>query len=244
MRGGLGDLARDRHEELAKQECPGRRGDQRQDQSGIAVQQVHLHLEPRAFAGEQPDQLADVERVEQPDRRCDRVRDDLERRHDAHFHRQHQGDEDQPENQRLEAKVEIDDREGRQDRNQDLADGDADRDDRAIEKLAPEIGFHPRRRDIGGEEIAREQWHRKTVQLVDAQRRADEHHEHRQAGEQDCEHEDRMARQVEDRRALDHHPLMTRSGRGVRSGGTGPASGRSRGPSGSRIVRRTRRNPG
>jgi hypothetical protein len=45
-----------------------------------------------------------------------RPRDDLVGRQDAHLHRQHQREEDQPEEQHAEGEAEIDDGEGRQQR--------------------------------------------------------------------------------------------------------------------------------
>ena len=52
-------------------------------------------------------------------------------RHDAHLDRQHQRDEDHPEEDHPERKAEEDDREGREDRDDDLADRDAERHDAA-----------------------------------------------------------------------------------------------------------------
>ncbi len=97
---GFGQFVRHGHEELAEQEGRGGRGDQREDQAGIAVE--------HAEAG-----------------------DDLVGRHDAHLDRQHQRQEDQPEEQLAARKPEIDDGEGRQQRDGDLAQRDAQRHDQA-----------------------------------------------------------------------------------------------------------------
>ena len=50
---------------------------------------------------------------------------------DAHLHRQHQRHEDHPEHQAAEREAEVDDRERRQQRDRDLADGDDQRADQA-----------------------------------------------------------------------------------------------------------------
>jgi hypothetical protein len=65
------------------------------------------------------------------------VGDDLEGRDDAHLDRQHQGDEDHPEEEIAQREAEIDDGERGDDRDGDLAEGDGQRHDQAVEHHAP-----------------------------------------------------------------------------------------------------------
>ena len=68
--------------------------------------------------------------------------------HDAHLHRQHQRDEDGPEEQVLQREAEVDDGEGRQQRDGDLAEGDDERRHQAHPHHAGRRGggARPRRR--------------------------------------------------------------------------------------------------
>ena len=60
------------------------------------------------------------------------IRDDLVRRQDADFHRQHQGNEDHPEKRTPERKAEIDKGESRHNGDRDLAAGNDQRHDQAV----------------------------------------------------------------------------------------------------------------
>ena len=152
----LGQLVRHGQEELAVEEGAGRGRDQRQDQAGIAVEQVPFRQVDR--------QAGDVDhRLERPQR----IGGDRIGRHDAHFERQHQRDEDQPEHQHAQPVVEIDDREGRQRRERDLAGGDAAGDDQRVQHDAVEIALLPGRRHVLEEMAARQQRHRHLVDGVE-----------------------------------------------------------------------------
>ena len=90
--------------------------------------------------GDQRDRQAGIG-VQHPE-----VGDDLEGRHDPHLDRQHQRHEDAPEGQRPERKAEVDDGEGREDRDRDLPDRDRQRHDQAVHHHQAE-----RRRAGGGQ---------------------------------------------------------------------------------------------
>ena len=76
------------------------------------------------------------------------IGDDLVGRIDAHLDRQHQRDEDDPERRLPEREAEIDDRVGREDRDQDLADRDAHRhDERVQHHRADRLAGRARRAD-------------------------------------------------------------------------------------------------
>src|SRR3546814_6520930 len=65
--------------------------------------------------------------------------------HDTHLDRQHESDEDGPEAQHAQRKAEVDDGEGREQRDDDLADGDGQRHDQRV----PQHQCHRRAGGLG-----------------------------------------------------------------------------------------------
>ncbi|MGZ2455012.1 hypothetical protein ACVINH_000038 [Rhizobium anhuiense] len=137
-------------------------------------------------------------------------------RHDADFQRQHQRDEDDPENHIAATEAEIDDRESRHGRKHDFAGTDRRGEDDAVEQLVAEVGANPGGLGVFPEMRARRERQRHAIDRFQIQRRRDDDDGERQERDHHAERKKRIADEVEYRRAFDHVRDLTCSARAAR----------------------------
>ena len=163
------------------------------------------------------------------------VRHHLVGRTDAHLHRQHQRDEDRPEEELPEREAEVDDRKRRQQRDRDLAEGDDQRADEAHRHHAAHRHLGARPAALAGEGlgvvdcelIAGDQRHRRLRDALRGVRRGDEGDVDREGDDQHADDQHEVRQRGEQWFALDHFSSSLSS----RRSGTARRSAQRRSPS-------------
>jgi hypothetical protein len=150
--------------------------------------------------------------------RAAEIRDDLVGRIDAHFDRQHQRHEDDPERRLPEREVEIDHREGGQDRDQDLPEGDAHGHDEGVHhhvahRLAGRAGgaLEDRPVVVGGRLVARDQRHVSVADGGGIVGRGHDGHIDREGDDEDPDGQGQIGDEIAEGAVLDHQYCTLRS---------------------------------